>query len=114
MQSPSDTRSMADAPPRYYPSLKDVIFLIAIACLVGIAAWLAPASVYPVSWSSGGTARVALLSPWSVLGWFITSSSIAVAALSALWVSRGRSFSTLRRTLAPLALLGLWVLPFAP
>jgi hypothetical protein len=114
MHFPSDSRSIADAPPRYYTSLKDFIFLIAIACLVGVAAWLAPASVYPVSWTSGGTARAALLPAWSVLAWFIAASLVAVAALTAFWVSRGWSLPTLRRTLAPLALLGLWVLPYAP
>jgi hypothetical protein len=88
--------------------------LFASSQAVAVAAWLLPASIHIVSWSSGGPSRLALLPPGLRLFGFLGFGLLA-AAVTWLWAHRdeGRTEQALA-TVAPLALLWLWAVPYVP
>ncbi len=90
---------------------------IAIAAGVGAVAvsfWLLPASVYIVRWNADGPARVALIGSRSPLEWLAGGAVVLTLALWA-WTWRNASRgSTVAAIAGPLALLGLWAVPYLP
>jgi hypothetical protein len=79
-----------------------------------VAVWLLPASIEIVTWNDAGPGRVALLAPlirlWLPFGGAVAATA---AALFARPHSSGQ-WSARARLVAPLSILWLWALPYAP
>ena len=85
------------------------------ACLaLGVAAWLAPASVYVVSWPRAGAGRVALFAPAFRLPWCLGAAVVLAGLVWKAGDSDGAARSRRVWVALPWAALWLWAVPFLP
>ena len=87
--------------------------LLFVVFAVAGAIYLAPAAVVIVSWTAHGPARVALVPPLARL-WLALGGVAAAVGAAALVAERRGSLDAFAETIAPLALLALWAVPFLP
>ena len=89
--------------------------VLSAALAVGLAVWLAPASVQIVGWGTDGPVTLALVPPIGRL-WVSVGLALLVGGLVAgAWPAvSGRPLRVLGRRLTPLLLLALWGLPYLP
>jgi hypothetical protein len=79
---------------------------------VAMAAWLIPASMQIVSWSSATAGRVGLLAPAAAIKWGVAGALMSAAAL--WWLGPVDTRPIRAHVISPLNVLWLWAVPFLP
>lgn len=100
--------------PPVRASWRDRTAIAAGGGAVVAAAWLVPASVYIVRWTTSGPTRVALFAPGSRLAWVTVLAAVCVAGIFT-WTRRDPiRLTRAAARVGPLSLFWLWTVPFLP